>query len=445
MAEKTTSAESSQTLPRARHTAVPPPLKRTESDDTDFDDYFIGPRDLDHHSKWPMFMRLHGSITPEMILPLLFVAGWSTMITCISKWVHDLGINQLLLTVLGFVVGLALSFRSSTAYERYNEGRKYWAQLAFVSQHLARLIWVHADERHADPVVGKKDLLAKISCLNMVVAFAMALKHKLRFEPYAHYEDLQHIVGHLDTYAKAADQPTPKRKQSIFKTAGEFLGLPFAESNPRKLLKKSSVPLGNLPLEILTHLSAYMKSIYDNETLKVSVYQTQSLAALQTMNDVLSGTDRILNTPLPIAYTIAISQITWVYILLLPFQLYNALGWVTIPASVFAAYIILGIALIGREIENPFGSDVNDLPLDAFCGQIRADVDLIMSKPAPTVDEFIMNDANEMLYPLSNLGGRAWAEQSVEEIREKLAQKPSVRYRHTQPEEGEVAKASDNV
>jgi putative membrane protein len=90
-----------------------------------------------------------------------------------------------------------------------------------------------------------------------------------------------------------------------------------------------------------------MKSIYDNETLKVSVYQTQSLAALQTMNDVLSGTDRILNTPLPIAYTIAISQITWVYILLLPFQLYKALGWVTIPASVFAAYIILGIALIG--------------------------------------------------------------------------------------------------
>ena len=29
------------------------------------------------------------------------------------------GINNILLTVLGFVVGLALSFRSSTAYERY--------------------------------------------------------------------------------------------------------------------------------------------------------------------------------------------------------------------------------------------------------------------------------------------------------------------------------------
>lgn len=168
--------------------------------------------------------------------------------------------NQLLLTVLGFVVGLSLSFRSSTAYERYSEGRKYWAQLAFVSQHLARLIWVHAEERHKDPEVGKKDLLGKISCLNMITAFAMALKHKLRFEPYANYEDLGHIVGHLDTYARAvsswvlqcfettlttdeAEQPAPPRKQSVFKTAGQFLGLPFAESNPRKLIKKSKVPL----------------------------------------------------------------------------------------------------------------------------------------------------------------------------------------------------------
>lgn len=101
--------------------------------------------------------------------------------------------------------------------------------------------------------------------------------------------------------------------------------------------------------------------------------------------------------------------------------------------------------MAGREIENPFGSDVNDLPLDAFCGQIRADIDLIMSKPAPTVDDFIMNDANEMLYPVSNLGGRAWAEQSVEEIREKLAMKPRLHYKHTESEEGEMVKDSDNV
>ena len=77
------------------------------------------------------------------------------------------------MTVLGFVVGLALSFRSSTAYERYAEGRKfcslcqsgltknrYWAQATLATRNLARLIWIHAKERDDD--LGKQDLLAKL-------------------------------------------------------------------------------------------------------------------------------------------------------------------------------------------------------------------------------------------------------------------------------------------
>jgi hypothetical protein len=49
--------------------------------------YKIGPIDLDHHSKWPHFLRLHGSITPELILPLVFTAFWATAITCFSEFV----------------------------------------------------------------------------------------------------------------------------------------------------------------------------------------------------------------------------------------------------------------------------------------------------------------------------------------------------------------------
>jgi putative membrane protein len=326
--------------------------------------------------------------------------------------------------VLGFVVGLALSFRSSTAYERYNEGRKYWAQLLLHSQNLARLIWVHAEERQSDPALAKEDLLGKITFLNLISAFAVALKHKLRFEPHANYPDLQHLVAHLDTFAAAAKTPEAPRKPNPIKTAGKFLGLPMAESNPRKLLKKSDVPLGNLPLEVLTHMSSFMKHIFSNDTFKAPIYQTQALNSLTTLNDILTGTDRILSTPLPIAYSIAIGQITWVYILLLPFQLYKSLGWVTIPASVFAAYIILGIALIGREIENPFGDDVNDLPLDAFCSQIRKDVEIILSKPAPKWNQVVANEANELLWPLTEMGMKGWADKSVEQIREALEAKP---------------------
>lgn len=72
-------------------------------------------------------------------------------------------IDSILLTVLGFVVGLGLSFRSSTAYERYNEGRRYWAQLVLTSQNLGRVFWVHTKEREGEE--GKKDLLAKLCVL----------------------------------------------------------------------------------------------------------------------------------------------------------------------------------------------------------------------------------------------------------------------------------------
>ncbi|PBP23711.1 UPF0187 domain membrane protein [Diplocarpon rosae] len=48
----------------------------------------IGPRNMDSHSKLPYFMRLHGSVTPRMILPLAMVGAWATCITCISRFVY---------------------------------------------------------------------------------------------------------------------------------------------------------------------------------------------------------------------------------------------------------------------------------------------------------------------------------------------------------------------
>jgi len=103
---------------------------------------------------------MHGSVLPRMILPISVVAVWATAITVISEYVYPLTVDTLLLTVLGFVVGLAISFRTSTAYERYTEGRKYWSQLIFVSQNIARTIWFHTAEREGE--LGKEDLLNKL-------------------------------------------------------------------------------------------------------------------------------------------------------------------------------------------------------------------------------------------------------------------------------------------
>jgi putative membrane protein len=100
-------------------------------------------------------------------------------------------------------------------------------------------------------------------------------------------------------------------------------------------------------------------------------------------------------------------------VLALPFQLLPMLNWITIPATLVAATIILGLASIGREIENPFGNDVNDLPLDTYCRELAADIDLLVSKPpGDFAAEFLAVDA--------------WDGMSVEEIRRRLRERSKV-------------------
>jgi putative membrane protein len=92
------------------------------------------------------------------------------------------------------------------------------------------------------------------------------------------YEDMRGYVDFLDTYAKEANvgvETTPPKIGKL-KRAGEILGLSMAQDNPRALIKKAKKPLGNLPLEILSHLQGYMHSIIGNETLKTPIFQVQS-------------------------------------------------------------------------------------------------------------------------------------------------------------------------
>jgi putative membrane protein len=119
------------------------------------------------------------------------------------------------------------------------------------------------------------------SALNLIVAFSRAVLHKLRFEPGIEYNDLKARVEYLETFAKAAEADIPKpREHGKAKAVGEYLGVTFAESNPRKRIKRSKKPLGNLPLEILNHLSAYVQCTIDDELIKSTLYQNQASMSL---------------------------------------------------------------------------------------------------------------------------------------------------------------------
>ena len=46
----------------------------------------------------------------------------------------------------------------------------------------------------------------------------------------------------------------------------------------------------------------------------------------------------------------------------------------TIPMVLLLAFVLLSVELIAEEIEDPFGTDVNDLPTDELSGKMRDSV-----------------------------------------------------------------------
>lgn len=44
---------------------------------------------------------------------------------------------------VGTVLGFVISYRTTSSFERYNEGRRYWSQIILGSRTLARAVWFH--------------------------------------------------------------------------------------------------------------------------------------------------------------------------------------------------------------------------------------------------------------------------------------------------------------
>ena len=59
------------------------------------------------------------------------------------------------------------------------------------------------------------------------------------------------------------------------------------------------------------------------------------------------------------------------YCFLLPFGLVDSIGFMTPFVVAIVAYAFFGLDALGDEIEEPFGLDANDLPLDAICRAIE--------------------------------------------------------------------------
>jgi len=73
--------------------------------------------------------------------------------------------------------------------------------------------------------------------------------------------------------------------------------------------------------------------------------------------------------------------------------------YVTIPATAFTSFLLLGFLEIGQEIENPFNYDLNDLDLDGFCFALQRELQEITAHPNLPPSEFCYSSWNQPFAP----------------------------------------------
>lgn len=285
----------------------------------------------DRPSGLRMFLLLRGSILPR-ILPSLMV---NTVIATLVTLTHgDLFALKITLTTIPFsLIGLPLAiflgFRNNVAYDRFWEGRKLWGELVHKSRSLSRQC--QSLIAFAEPAQASRGLTdVRVRMIFRAIAFSHALRHQLR----------------------DAEAPT------------ELKGL-LLESEWQQIEKSSNKP-DFLMLKMGEDLGLCLKEGRIDSCLASSIDAT-----LSAMAAAAAGCERIKSTPMPFSYTLLLHRTAYLYCFLLPFGLVDSIGFMTPFVVAIVAYTFFGLDALGDEIEEPFGTDSNDLPLDALCRSIE--------------------------------------------------------------------------
>ncbi len=222
-------------------------------------------------------------------------------------------------SLVGVAMGMLLVFRTNAAYDRYWEGRKRWGAIINTSRNLVRSAHAHVGD------VGPLPAL--------VHAYALSLKQHLRRS--RDLSELEDVVGQ-DVVAKVSTMANPPAHLSLHMS----------------VWVAKQVKDRGLNIEVARILDGYIGALLDHQ----------------------GACERILKTPVPFVYVAQVRQLLMVYLLTLPIVMVPQMGVVAVFVTAMVCFALLGIEEAGVEIEDPFGQDLNDLPLEAMCATIGTDV-----------------------------------------------------------------------
>lgn len=284
---------------------------------------------------WQLLYILRGSIVPAVAPKVVAILLLSVAVAALAELWHPPGIERVSVapfTLLGLVLSIFLSFRNNACFERWWEGRKLWGQLIYESRSLARLCQALLVD---DPAL--RDRVCRLC-----IGFAHALAARLRGRDVA------------------------------------LAALPWvAEADHARFGQRRNAD------QLLAMIASDLAQALRAGQLDPYLY-TQFETRLHALSSIQAGCERILTTPLPFAYTLLLHRCAWLFCVLLPFGLASSLGWATPVVSAVLAYAFFGLDQLGEEMEEPFGLESNDLPLDAMVRTIEIDLlDSLGVQPLP--------------------------------------------------------------
>lgn len=239
-------------------------------------------------------------------------------------------------TVLGVVLSVFLTFRNNACYDRWWEGRKLWGALIANTRHFTRdTHFLSADERRA-------------MLVDMLI-FVNLLRDRLRQQQLP-----------ADRFA-------------------DYLRLDDSRQDELNHLMNSHI---NAPQVILQNMQ--IRLIHAVKTNQISdIIYTSIQRHLIEMGNIQAGCDRINSTPLPLPYSVLLHRAVFCFCWLLPFGISGVLGLWTPLLVGLVAYLFLGLDELSKELEEPFGTDLHDLPLDGMVRLIERETLALLGDELP--------------------------------------------------------------
>ncbi len=283
--------------------------------------------------KWFLpIVQFHKSDTLRILFPSMIVIGiYTAIVTYIA--LNALDIKAVSTTavhaLLGTVLGLVLVFRSNSAYERWWEGRKLWGALVNESRSIAIKINTFLPDTETKPRI----FFAK-SIANYVYALKGHLRNKVNL---SEIEDTESLT--LEDLGQAKHVPNI---------------------------------IANSIYGQIIHL--YRQKFISGEQLIILDKEIKSFT------DIVGACERIKNTPIPYSYSMFMKKFIFIYTMTMPLGFITTFAYWTIPIVMLVFYILVSIELIAEEIEDPFGMDSNDLPMEEMSLRIKHNVREILLK-----------------------------------------------------------------